>query len=197
MALIEKEKKYVINDDYEITFLPIQDKSIEQLNEEQKERINNVFTVTKKFPEQSIPQLIALTKEFPEIPKIYNYLFNAYINTNDLKNAEATATENYTKNPDYLYARINYAFIKLKKQEFDKIPAIFTNKFDLKAMYPGRKTFQINELANLADFLSMYYLAIKKPEEAKSVFIDLKKIAPIHPLTEAIQNRLNQSKKKV
>jgi tetratricopeptide (TPR) repeat protein len=196
MALIEKEKKYVIHDNYEITFLPIPDKSMEKLNEEQKERLSNVFASTKKFPEQSIPQLISLTNEFPEIPKIYNYLFNAYINTNNLKEAEATATENYKKNPDYLYARINYAFIKLKNQEFDKIPDIFNNKFDLKALYPDRKTFHINELAKLSDFLSMYYLAIKKPDQALSVFIDLKKIAPIHPLTEAIQIRLNQSKKK-
>lgn len=190
MGLILEEGKYVIEPDYEITFRSLSDESIEKLSYEAKEKIKELLNIARRQPEQSIPDLLKLKKEFPDVPQIYNYLFNAYIITNKIKEAENVAAENFKKHPDNLFAKINYAYIKLKKHEPDKIPPIFDNKFELKALYPNRKTFHISELAGFSDFLSMYYLEIKKNKEAEEIMNNMWKIAPRHQLTREIIKRV-------
>jgi hypothetical protein len=192
MGLILKDEKYVIEPGYEITFSTLPDPNFEKLPEEAKERISRTLRLSRSEPENTIPDLLELKKEFPDVPLIYNYLYNAYLITKKMKDAEAVAAENYNKNPDYLFARINYAFTKFKKKEYDKIPAIFNNKFDLKEIYPKRKIFHISEYTGLADFLTMYFLEVKKVKEAEEIMNNLIKIVPSLAITLEIKKRVRK-----
>ena len=62
--------------------------------------------------------------------------------------AEANTEENMRKNPDYLFARANYAEIFFTRQEYDKIPEIFDHAYDLQTLYPKRKRLHITEFVN-------------------------------------------------
>jgi tetratricopeptide (TPR) repeat protein len=192
MGLIREEEKFVIANDYEITFRPVPDESYDKLPEQARKRLDDAYIMAKGLPDDAIPELEKLKAEFPNVAKIYNFLFNAYIITGNFKKAEEIAEENFKKNPDYLFARINYAYTFLRKKQYDKIPPIFDNKFDLKAIFPNRKTFHISEFAGFTDFITMYFMETKKFTEAKNTYIIFKKIAPTHRITPVIQRRIRQ-----
>ena len=87
-------------------------------------------------------------------------------------------TENYFINPDYFFAKINYAQLCLDKGEFKKIPEIFYHKFDLKLLYPHRNTFHVTEFAGFTGVMCAYYCSIGKLDPAKISFDVLKQVAP-------------------
>lgn len=70
----------------------------------------------------------------------------AYSKTGELEEIDALIAENYKKYPDYIFAKLNYAELCLRKQRIAEIPVIFDNKFDLKLLYPKRKKFHITEI---------------------------------------------------
>src|SRR5688572_19045604 len=103
--------KYIIAPDFEITFRPLHDQNLDKLPAETRTRLAELHSLIKKTPRAAIPELLKLKAQFPDIPKIYNYLYNAFILADNLKQAIVTAEENYKKNPDNLFAKINYAYI--------------------------------------------------------------------------------------
>ncbi len=70
----------------------------------------------------------------------------AYSSIGEDDKAEVIIKKNYEQNPDYLFAKCNYAEICFHRGQIEKIPEIFNNKFDLKLLYPKRKRFHISEL---------------------------------------------------
>lgn len=86
--------------------------------------------------------------------------------------------ENYQHNPDYLFAKINYAQLCIEKREFANIPLIFGNKFDLKLLYPRRNIFHVTEFAGFTAVMCAYYCGIGKRDTAQLLFDLLKEVAP-------------------
>lgn len=175
---------------YEITSEPLEDKKIPQ---EVKNRLEELYDLTNQKPMEAIPILSELKEKYPTVPVLYNYLSVAYSRCGDFQRLDEIALENYEKNPDYLFARLNYAQICMRKGELKKVPEILDNKFDLKLLYPHRTTFHVSEVVNFGGVVGLYFCAIGEPEKAKMYYKIIKELAPDHEITKNLGRSLSPS----
>ena len=104
--------------------------------------------------------------------------------------AEALLVETYQRHPQYLFAKVNYAQFCLAKGEVSKVPGIFNHKFDIKALYPHRKRFHIDEFVGFAGVMCNYHCAIGQQDTALLYYNMLQQVAPSHPLTKQAKRSL-------
>lgn len=166
---------------YEITRSPIKNKENKFSTADQK-KVEAIFDMLTTNPKQAIEQLLVLREKYPHAPMLSNFLSNAYGRMGNRKAVLELVIENYVKNPDYLFAKINYAQQCLDNCWFEKIPEIFDHKFDLKLLYPNRNTFHVTEFAGFAGVMCGYYSSIGKQDTAQLLFDTLKKVTPESPM---------------
>ena len=134
-----------------------------------------------------------LIKKYPQIPRLYNYLSVAYSCAGQGEKAEEAILDNYRRNPDYLFARLNYAELCLRQRDYRKVAEIFENKFDLKLLYPNRKRFHITEVAGFMGLIGIYFLETGEREGAEKYHEILKELAPRHPMAKMLRSKLYPS----
>ena len=171
--------------EYEITFSPIQDRHYRRLPRRVKDAIERLHDEAQRRPHKAIPELLEWIEKYPNIPMLYNYLSVAYSLAGQREKSEAVSQENYRRNPDYLFARLNYAEVCLAKGEYEKIGEIFEHKYDLKLLYPKRKRFHISEVANFMGLIGVYFFETGEREAAEKYYEILQQIAPGYPSTAA------------
>lgn len=177
--------------EYEITYDPIQNQDVNKLPREIQDQLEDIYYMALEEPEKAIEVIKGLIDKYPNVPELYNYLCSAYSQIDDNVNAEKVALLNYNKNPDYLFAKINYAQVCLLKREFEKIPEIFDNKYDLKLLYPKRNRFHISEYVAFTAVVGEYLANIGKSETSKIYLDMLQKFAPEHKFTKRLERILN------
>ena len=176
---------------YEITDEPIQEPAYRRLPKAVKEKLENLYQVAQRHPQQAIPELTELQRKYPRVPQIYNYLAVAYSYAGEKEKAEEITQENIRKNPNYLFARINQAQLLLAKKEYDKIPEVFENKYDLQMLYPKRRKFHISEVANFMGILGLYFFRTNQRDMAEKYNDVLQEIASDFPIAKALNRELN------
>lgn len=177
--------------EYEITSESIRDRRFKRLPRNIRDTIHRLHHESQDRPREAIPELLDLIDKYPKIPMLYNYLSVAYSGSGQREKAEEAVRENYRRNPDYLFARLNYAELYRVKGEYDKIAEIFEYKFDLKLLYPSRKKFHISEVANFMGLIGIYFLATGERDTAEKYCDILKQIAPEYPMTKLLDEKLN------
>lgn len=174
---------------YKITYKPL-GRRRENYPEEVDKQMEELYDLVYDAPAKAIPRLIELKAKYPGIPELYNWLAAAQSETGNTPGCTATVKENYEKNHDYLFARINYAELCLSKKLFDEIPAIFDHKHDLSLLYPLRDTFHISEVVFFLGIWGMYYSEKGNVEATKQNYDILHRIAPMHDMTERLMLKL-------
>ena len=178
---------------YNITEEPVEDKYTKQIPKKIIDQIQDFQEKIDLKPKEMIPQLVGYTKKYPNAPLFYNYLSAAYAKAGDIKKCESTILESIRKHPDYLFSKLNYADICLRKGEPEKVPGILNHKLDLKLMYPKRSTFHISEFVGFTSIMCKYYNAVGERKAAELLFKNLKQIAPEHAATKQIKRVLYPS----
>jgi hypothetical protein len=178
---------------YNITEEPLEDKYTKKIPKKIIDQLQNIQEKINLNPKEMIPQLLGYIKKYPNAPLFYNYLSVAYGRAGDRKKCESTILENIKKHPDYLFAKLNYANICLKKGKPEKVPEILNHKLDLKLMYPNRSTFHISEFVGFTSIMCKYYNAVGERETAELLFENLKQIAPEHETTKETKRVLYPS----
>lgn len=176
--------------EYEITSSPIQDRRYRRLPRRVKDAIERLHDEAQRRPHKAIPELLEWIEKYPNIPMLYNYLSVAYSLAGQREKSEAVSQENYRRNPDYLFARLNYAEVCLAKGEYEKIGEIFEHKYDLKLLYPRRKRFHISEVANFMGLIGVYFFETGEREAAEKYCEILQQIAPGYPMTKRLRRKL-------
>ncbi|MCF8037695.1 MAG: hypothetical protein K9K79_00115 [Desulfohalobiaceae bacterium] len=179
--------------EYEITSEPIRDKQYKRLPGRVKDAIEQLYQNAQRRPRQAIPELVDLLKKYPNLPMLYNYLSVAYAKTGQREKAEEVVRENYRRNPDYLFARLNYAELCRAQGEYEKIAEIFEHKFELKLLYPKRKRFHFSEVTNFMGLMGIYFVETGEREGAERYYEILKEIAPSNPRTKMLRRKLYPS----
>jgi len=190
---LTKRKKAIQSVEYEITSEPIQDRRYRRLPGQVKDAIERLHPEAQRDPQRAIPELVDLIKKYPKVPMLYNYLSVAYSQAGQWEKAEEVIRENYQRNPDYLFARLNYAELCRTQGDYEQIAEIFEHKFDLKLLYPNRKRFHISEVANFMGLIGIYFLETGQQEAAEKYYEILKKIAPDYPMTKMLRRKLHPS----
>jgi tetratricopeptide (TPR) repeat protein len=187
----QDELKAVRIVEYEITLEPIEDRQYKRLPCQVKDAVERLHHEVQKHPRQAIPELVDLVKQYPKIPMLYNYLSVAYSQAGQRGKAEEAIRENYRRNRDYLFARLNYAELCRARGDYEQIAEIFEHKFDLKLLYPNRKRFHISEVANFMGLIGIYFLETGEKESAERYYEILKDIAPSYPMTKMLRRKLH------
>jgi predicted Zn-dependent protease len=90
-------------------------------------------TELSKNPQATIPKLRRLIEQVPDVPIFYNWLAMAYIRVGDERRANEMVRENYRRNPDYLFARLNYGHLCLQQGDVARADEVMEHKFTLSA----------------------------------------------------------------
>lgn len=191
--ILDADLKAVYVSSYEITDEPIVDRRYKRLPNHVKDTIERLHFDSQRKPREAIPELRELIKKYPKIPMPYNYLSVAYSKIGDSEKVEETTKTNIERNPDYLFARLNYAEFFLQRKEYKKIAEIFNHKFDLQLLYPKRKQFHISEVANFMGFIGIYFYEIGEREAAEQYHEILQEIASEYPMAKRLKRKLHPS----
>jgi tetratricopeptide (TPR) repeat protein len=165
----------------------------EGLPEPVKEQINELYHQAQQQPKQAIAILLPLIEQYPDLPKLYNFLHVAYQVLGDRANARRIVEETIERFPDYLFGRIGYANDCLERGELDKVSEIFEGKFELKLLYPEREVFHLSEVMNFNTLVARYYLAKGDRTQAEIRYKLLRQLDPEHPHTRLVGQLLAQS----
>ncbi len=176
--------------EYEITFEPILDRDYKRLPKIVKESIDRLHDESQRRPWEAIPQLLDLIEKYPDVPMLYNYLSVAYSRSGQRKKSEAVVRENYRRNPDYLFARLNYVEMCLARGDYKKAAEILNHKFDLKLLYPNRKRFHISEVVSFMGLVGIYFVEIGERDTAEKYYDVLQQIGRRYPITKQLHDRL-------
>lgn len=177
--------------EYDITNDPIQDKNYDKLPDHIKDKVDSFYYIVQKNPDPAtISDLENLIEEFPNVPMLYNYLGIAYSRSKNREKFIEIVEKNYHINPDYLFARLNYAEVCIQHGDYEKIAEIFDYKFDLKLLYPKRNKFHISEVVNFMGVMGIYFLKMDKREIAENHYKILTEIADDYPITKKLHKQL-------
>lgn len=175
---------------YMVSYEPIEDSTVP---DEIGDELDSLFEKAQKTPGAIIERLEELVKQYPKVPKLYNYISVAYSHLNDQVKSKYWVEQNYLKNPDYLFAKLNYAEVCMIEGKYEKVPEILDNKFDIKLLYPGREVFHITEVVNFMGIVGSYFVLAGNKEQAEFFYRSLKDLAPGHPHTKKLKHQLLMS----
>ncbi|PON13390.1 hypothetical protein C2W62_34610 [Candidatus Entotheonella serta] len=176
--------------EYEITDEPMENWNLKRLPAEVRDTIDDLYEQVYQSPKDVLPELECRVVTYPEVPLFANHLTIAYGRAGKTEKAEALVVETYQRHPQYLFAKVNYAQICLSKGEVSKVPGIFNHKFDIKALYPRRKRFHIDEFVGFTGVMFNYHFAIGQTNTALHYYHMLRQVAPSHPLTKQAKRSL-------
>jgi tetratricopeptide (TPR) repeat protein len=149
-----------------------------------------LFDESQDDPETAIPKLEALLVRFPDEPMLLNWLATAMQSAGDTEKAEAIALRNFQANPDYLFAKLNYAHMQLAKGDLEAVERILDKKFDLKLLYPERDVFHATEFIAMSHLMVSYWVKKGEFDAARRLFEAMQEILPGHPSTVRLRGMI-------
>jgi tetratricopeptide (TPR) repeat protein len=177
---------------HQVTREPVLDAPHNKLPPDLDREIDRLLYLVREGPAQAVVELEGWIEKYPDAGKLYNFLWSAYLGIKDPVNAERVVRENYRRNPDYIFAKLNYAELCLREGKPDEIPVIFDNKYDISLLYPQRKLFHITECTSFMAIMGWYFCEEGELERARVYLRSLQSLAPDHPATADLGRRLQR-----
>lgn len=182
---------------YEITTEPIETAQSGEppphVREALRDAMNDLHEAVFKDPARALSQLDVLIERYPDWPLLYNWLAVSYSRLGDTKRAESAARRLYERNPDYLFAKVNYSQFLLRRGEIDAVAEVFEHKFDLKLLYPHRSVFHLSEFIAFCGVMVEYFMRTNEIDAAHSLFDALDEMAPDHEVTQGLRKVIEGS----
>jgi tetratricopeptide (TPR) repeat protein len=170
-------------DGYQIVYGPLH--RYEWQTPELNTLITRLHFLANEAPAEAIPELVALIERHPDVPVFYNYLASAYVGVGDDARAEEVIEENYRRNPDYLFARVNHAETCLRDGDLEGAAEALGGARDLRDLYPHRRRFHVSEVVGFTYALGRYHLVTGDWDAAEACHKLLHRVAPEDRSTEA------------
>lgn len=138
----------------------------------------------------SIQKILNAIEKYPNNPQLKNYLSVLYGQMGDTKRMYETNHWIIAEHPNYLFGKLNLANEYYLKKEYDKMPEILGKAMELKALYPNRDTFHLNEVISFLKCAVLYFAAIGDIEQAKVRCEIMQELAPDATDTEVALRQL-------
>jgi tetratricopeptide (TPR) repeat protein len=148
-----------------------------------------LFENAQSNPKKTLPLIQAFAEKNPDMPQANNLLAYALLRNKKLKKAESLIVTTYQKHPNYLFGKINYADLCLRKKRINEIPQIFSS-FDLSQLYPEKEQFHFSEFRGFMVLMGFYHLALGQRKAAEVYYTLAVKADPLHPGVEALEKKL-------
>lgn len=148
-----------------------------------KQRMEELYLKAMDGNQSDIPVFLDLIEKYPKNPQLKNYLSILYQQIGNIEKSWETNRWILKEHPDYLFGRLNLASECIDKEQYEKVPEIMGESFELKALYPERDTFHLAEITGFYKMAIHYYTSIGDLENATSRLPVLQDVAPHHPDT--------------
>lgn len=180
---------------YQITFEPLDraEDKLPGLVEALSDIREQLFEDTHENPQAAIPVLQRLLERFPNEPMLLNWLSAALGRAGDIEGCNRVARQNFEANPNYLFARLNYAQIGLHEGGLEAVEEILDRKYDLKLLYPERDIFHVSEYRAFCGVMIPYWIRKGEFRAARLMFDTLEQLEPDGELTEKLRRAVEGS----
>ena len=180
---------------YKVSFEPIENDPAERkLAPEQRSRIRQL---SQEFhdsnPAQMVERLEAMRDEFPQVRLLWNHLDCAYTEAGRKRDADRLTEETFRRFPDYLFAMMNYALMRLQQGFPGEVPTILGGRFTLHELQKGRTTFHVTEVVAFSGVMALYHLSKGEREFAANHLDIMEQLDPENPLTKMVRSRMRGS----
>lgn len=193
---IEKVNGNLLSElNYRVTDEPLNDPEVSKLPKETIDKIDGIYDRMNVVPHACITELKNLIEKYPHISKLYNYLYGCYMYTGQSLKAYNVMRDNYNKNPNYLFAKLNYAEYLMNNNKLYEMKNVFKEGFNLDLLYPEREVFHMAEVISFHGVIGHYYVLMGKFDKAEYCLNLLREIAPNDGYTMKLQEELNAVKK--
>ncbi len=132
----------------------------------------------------SIQKFLSAIEKYPDNPQLKNYLSVLYSQLGETQKSYETNRWIIAEHPDYLFGKLNLANEYFLKKEYHKMPEVLGEEMELKALYPHRDTFHINEVTSFLKCAILYFSSVGKLEDAEIRYEILDDLAPDSPDAE-------------
>jgi tetratricopeptide (TPR) repeat protein len=166
--------------------IPGLDEALEDIREQ-------LFDDVHHHPKAAIPVLRRLLEQFPNAPMLLNWLASVMGAVGDIEECNRLAQQNLEANPNYLFARLDCAQIRLQKGDLDGVDEILDHKFDLKLLYPERDVFHLSEYRAFCGLLIPYYIRRGEFKAARLMFDALEQLEPNGEVTRRLRSAVEGS----
>jgi tetratricopeptide (TPR) repeat protein len=166
----------------EIVHGPIPQAWHSQLASEIREAMPRLHALVNEDPRAAVAELRAWIEREP-LPMFYNWLSAAYSALGESEAVDDLVRENYRRNPQYLFARLNYAEVCIHGGDLAGAREALGARFDLRPLLGGRKRAHISEVTGYFYAVGLYHLAAGDLDAAERAYELLKNVAPDEPFT--------------
>jgi tetratricopeptide (TPR) repeat protein len=174
---------------YEIVYGPLQQPWLSRLPKEARDALPELHALIRDDPRAAVEELRAWIEREP-LPMFFNWLSAAYSALRDTRAVEETVRENYRRNPQYLFARINYAELCLGKGDLPGALEALGGSFDIRPFLGGRNYVHVSEAAGYFYAVALYHIQAGDREAAERVYEMLQDVAPDEAATEELRRKL-------
>lgn len=141
-------------------------------------KLEQFHKLALKGKRSSVQKLVNAIERYPNNPQLKNYLSVLYGQLNDTKKMHETNKWIIAEHPNYLFGKLNLANEYYFKQDYHKMPEVLGSTMELKALYPDRDTFHLNEVISFYKCAILYFTAIGDIEQAEIRYDIMQKLAP-------------------
>ena len=138
----------------------------------------------------SVPKILNAIEKYPDNPQLKNYLSVLYGQIGYTKKMFETNQWILSEHPNYLFGKLNLANEYYLKKKYHKMPEVLGEAMELKALYPNRDTFHLNEVISFLKSAILYFTAIGDIEQAEIRYDMMKELAPDAADTEVAMNQI-------
>ena len=157
---------------------------------ELKRKLEQFHKLVVTGKKSSVQKLLDAIERYPNNPQLKNYLSVLYGKLDETKKMFDTNKWIIAEHPNYLFGKLNLANEYYLKQEYDKMPEILGSEMELKALYPERDTFHLNEVISFYKCAILYFSAIGNIKQAEIRYDIMQELAPDSTDTEMARRQI-------
>jgi tetratricopeptide (TPR) repeat protein len=173
----------------EIVYDPMPQPWHSRLAPEIRKALPELNALVRNDPRTAVTELRALIEREP-VPMFFNWLSGAYSALGDIQGVEDTVRENYRRNPQYLFARVNYAELCLRDGDLDEALEALGGGLDIRALLGGRKRVHVSELTAYFYVVGIYHIKAGDLDAAEHIYRILQEAAPDAPAVAELRRKL-------
>lgn len=160
-----------------------------RLSVEARASLQGLHELLRLDPRTAVAELRDWISREPS-PIFFNWLGAALTELGDDAAAAENTRENYRRNPDYLFARVNYAELCLADGDLAGAREALGETLDIRRLLGGRKRIHVSEAAGFFYVSALYRIETGDREGAERLYEFLEDLAPDDSTTETVRRRL-------
>jgi len=186
---IEEQKEQILSG-FEITGSEDLMKTLQPIPTVLEDQLEDLFYLAEKGKKSSLRKFLRLVEKYPKVPVLKNYLSALYNNMGNTQKAEEVNHWIVAEHPDYLFGKLNLATEYWKKGEIDKIPEVLGEALDIKALYPKRDIFHVDEVIGFFGITVLYFAEKEDFDQAELRLEIMEELNPESNKVETIREFL-------